>query len=246
MKIADKIEMLEISSTIMEKLETIYPTLMWDDHNTILIDTGYPNQLEKFQEAMHHADVSFNRLNKIIITHHDIDHMGSLSIITKESKEDIEILAHPEEKPYIQGEKQSIKLAALEAQLDSLPQQTKPVYEGFKRFYDSNKINIDRTITDGEILPYCGGIAVIYTPGHTPGHICLYHIQSKTLIAGDMLSIEEGILIKAPSFTHYDKVAAKKSLEKLTQYDIEVVICYHGGIYEGNVNHRILELTKQH
>lgn len=82
MKIADKIEMLEISSTIMEKLETIYPTLMWDDHNTILIDTGYPNQLEKFLEAMHHADVSFNRLNKIIITHHDIDHMGSLSIIT--------------------------------------------------------------------------------------------------------------------------------------------------------------------
>lgn len=32
----------------------------------------------------------------------------------------------------------------------------------------------DRTIKDGKELSYCGGANIIHTPGHTPGHICLY------------------------------------------------------------------------
>lgn len=40
-----------------------------------------------------------------------------------------------------------------------------------------------------------------------------------------------------------DIATAKKSLKKLTQYDIETVIYYHGGIYKDNVNQRLLELA---
>lgn len=240
-----KIEILEISTSIMGKTETIYPTLLLDDGNIIIVDTGYPGQLQKFQEAMHEVGMPFDKISKIIITHHDIDHIGSLSSILAALPQPVEVLSHEEEKAYIQGDKQAIKLAALEAQLDSLPEQMMPIYEGFKRFYNGNKTDIDKTVADGEILPYCGGITIIHTPGHTPGHICLYHKQSKTLVAGDMLGVEDGILIKTPLFTNYDNIAAEKSLEKLTQYDIEAIICYHGGLYKNNVNQRILELTNQ-
>jgi len=34
-----------------------------------------------------------------------------------------------------------------------------------------------------------------------------------------------------------------KSIKKLIDYDIETVICYHGGIYKGDVNKRIAELA---
>jgi glyoxylase-like metal-dependent hydrolase (beta-lactamase superfamily II) len=36
---------------------------------------------------------------------------------------------------------------------------------------------------------------VINTPGHTPGHISLYHKPSKTLIAGDAMRVMDGQLL---------------------------------------------------
>ena len=83
---------------------------------------------------------------------------------------------------------------------------------------------------------------MIYTPGHTPGHISLYLEKQKTLIAGDILVVDEGKLITSADNLNYDNELNMKSLKKLINYDIETVICYHGGIYKDNVNKRIAEL----
>ena len=61
-------------------------------------------------------------------------------------------------------------------------------------FADPPKVSVDMAVADEEVLPYCGGITVIFTPGHTPGHICLYLNQSKILIAGDALVAVHGEL----------------------------------------------------
>lgn len=45
-----------------------------------------------------------------------------------------------------------------------------------------------------------------------------------------------------PQFT-YNMEEAMNSLKKLSKYDIETVICYHGGIYTDNANQRIVELS---
>ena len=235
--------MLEISANIMGTQSVINPTLIWDNEAVILIDTGYPGQLPQIREAIEKAGVSFDKLNMVILTHQDIDHVGSLSSILKELPDSVEVLAHKEEKAYIQGDKIPVKVAQLEANLNSLPEEMKAIYVKMKTFYEKNKSNVDRTITDGEELPYCGGITVIYTPGHTPGHICLYLKQCKTLIAGDALQVDGGILIKAPQSTNLDIDSSIKSLQKLMKYDIETVICYHGGLYKDNVNKRIEELA---
>lgn len=242
MKIANGIEMLEISSMVMGKSNTIYPVLLFDGKSVILSDSGYPGQAQLFQEALEKNNLSLDRLNKIILTHHDIDHIGSLSSILKESNGNIEVFSHREEKPYIEGEKRAVKLAGLEANLDSLPDQMKPIYEVFKNFYDNNKSKVDAVVSDGESLPYCGSITVIHTPGHTPGHICLYHSASKTLIAGDALSVQDGNLALLQASANMDNALVLESLKKLISYDIENVICYHGGLYKGNISERILEL----
>jgi glyoxylase-like metal-dependent hydrolase (beta-lactamase superfamily II) len=68
--------------------------------------------------------------------------------------------------------------------------------------------------------------------------------QAKVLIAGDALNIEEGRLIgPRPQFTA-DMDSALRSLKKLARYDIESVICYHGGLYSGDANQRIAGLAK--
>jgi len=60
-----------------------------------------------------------------------------------------------------------------------------------------------------------------------------------------MLAVKEGNLVKADSSTNFDTDLSIKSLKKLTVYDIETVICYHGGFYKGNANQRIKELSDE-
>jgi glyoxylase-like metal-dependent hydrolase (beta-lactamase superfamily II) len=93
-------------------------------------------------------------------------------------------------------------------------------------------------------LPYCGGLQVIFTPGHAPGHICLYLKESKTLIAGDAMICSEGNLRGPVQQTTLDMDEALQSLNKLASFEIEQVICYHGGLYQGNVNERIAEIAR--
>lgn len=244
MKINNGIYMLEISVNMMGKPSIINPTVIWDNDSVILIDTGFPGQLPKIREAIEKEGVPFNKLNMVILTHQDIDHVGSISDILKELPNKVKVLAHEEEKPFITGEKQPVKLAQLESSLDYLPENMKTVYEKLKAGFQNSRVNVDNTLTDGEELPFCGGITVIHTPGHTPGHICLYLKHWKILIAGDILRVEGGLLIPAVESTNFDRDSNIKSMEKLMKYDIENVICYHGGLYKGNANNDIAELTK--
>lgn len=248
MKIADGVEMLELSAVVMGEQNVVNPTLIWDDDDVILVDAGFPGQMPAIREALDKAGVPFERIGRIIITHHDIDHVGGLPAVLQDLPRKPEVLAHEVEKPYIQGELPSAKLtpermALIDSQLASLPEEQrlimKKVFENFRNL----KIGVDRTVAGGEELPYCGGITVIHTPGHTPGHICLYHKQSKTLIAGDSLFVTDGLLVPAPQFINHDSKTAIKSLKKLTPYDIETVICYHGGLYRDNPGRRIAELA---
>ena len=243
MKIANGVYMLEISANIMGKPSVIHPTLIWDNETVILIDTGFPGQLPQIREAIDEVGVSFDRLNMVILTHQDIDHVGGLSSILKELPNTVVVLAHNEEKAYIQGEKLPVKVAQLQAHLNLLPKEMKAIYEKMKAFYENNKSIVDKTITDGEELPYGGGITVIYTPGHTPGHISLYLKEAKTLIAGDTMNVEDGLLVQASLSATFDMALSIQSLKKLMNYDIETVICYHGGLFKDNANQRIAELA---
>ncbi|MFL0168673.1 MBL fold metallo-hydrolase [Candidatus Clostridium helianthi] len=230
MKIAEGLDILELGS----KERRMNATLIWDDKNVILIDTGLPGQIENIREEVEKAGVSFDKINKIIITHHDLDHIGSLSSIVKNSKSEIEVLAHSGERPYIEGDKIGIKITP--ERLSSMPDSMK---ETIKQL----KTKVNRIVKDEENLPYCGGIEVIYTPGHTPGHICLYLRKYKALVTGDAMNVVNNELIGPnPEYT-FDMKQAIESLKKLTKYDIETVICYHGGVFTKSSNERIAKLA---
>jgi glyoxylase-like metal-dependent hydrolase (beta-lactamase superfamily II) len=245
MKVANGVAMLEVNSNIMGMESVINPTLIWDKDTVILVDAGYPGQLSKIREEIEKIGIEFHKLNMVILTHQDIDHIGSLASILKFLPNDVKVLAHIEEKAYIVGEKEPVKLAELEARVENGAEELKTIYEKLKVGFENSRVNIDKTLTDGEELSCCGGITVIFTPGHTPGHICLYIKESKVLIAGDLLMVEEGKLVKTPTSINFDNNLMIKSLKKLLEYDIETVICYHGGIYRDNVNECIAELTRE-
>jgi len=217
MEIAKGVEMLHLE--FQEFI--IHPILLWDDEMAVLIDTGFPGQIEDIQVEMERVGVSFDKLKAVILTHQDIDHTGSLPKLLQNCGSNIKVYAHELDKPYIEGDLPLLKGGNVE---------------------NPPKGKVSDTVIDGQELPYCGGILILHTPGHTPGHISLYLKQSKTLIAGDSMYSANGMLggIHAP--TTLDVQEAQQSLKKYLNLDIESVVCYHGGLSKGNINAQIQNL----
>ena len=49
------------------------------------------------------------------------------------------------------------------------------------------KVAVGEELTDSQVVPFAGGIRVIHTPGHSPGHASYLHEESGTLITGDAI-----------------------------------------------------------
>ena len=227
MKIDNGIIMLEVPSNVPGMF--IYPTIMWDDKNMILVDAGYSGQYDAVRDACINEGIHFENINKIIITHQDLDHFGGLPEILEASRNKIEVMAHENDKPYIQGEKPLVRLNS--NFLNSMPEDRREmVKQMFKNF---EPVDVDTTLDDNQELPFCGGIKVIHTPGHTPGHLCLYHKMSKTLIIGDAMNIMDGKLMgpRKEILEEGDYEIALDSLKKLLDFDVNNIVTYHGGIY---------------
>ena len=156
--------------------------------------------------------------------------MGSAAEL-KSKYPNMKILASEKDEKYISGKEKSLRLQQAESIYDSLPEEQKEWALNFQKTLKSvENVDVDMVLNDGDKFNCCGGVEIIETPGHMPGHISIYIKESKTLIAGDALVIENNKLCMAnPQYT-LDMKAAKKSIEKLQNYDIEMVICYHGGI----------------
>ena len=250
MQVAPGVEMLELSAMLMEGPGTLCPTLLWDRQDVVLVDAGLPGMVPQFREAIVKAGVSFEAVSRIIVTHHDLDHIGSLGELQQSLTHPVELLSHAEEVPYIQGERPPIKMTPemrkqMEEQMKDMPAERRREMREIMDQMKNQKLKVDRILGDGEMLPICGGIQVIHTPGHTPGHICLYHPASKTLIAGDALFVDNGNLGPAPAFINADTPMSLVSLKKLAHFDIANVIAYHGGLFRDNPNRKLKQMLSE-
>ena len=246
MRLADGIFLLQLSASFMGDARVINPVLLWDNNEGILVDTGLPAQLQPLTESVQKTGLSFENIRKVIITHHDIDHIGSLADIIDFSQGKIEVLSHCDEQPYIEGKKKPLKsspefIKRIQGQIEAIPQPEirSKVMNSLNRMYTTK---VDRPLEDSDEIPFLGGIKVIHTPGHTPGHICLYLKNYKMLVSGDALNASEGRLLgPVPQFTP-DFELAKSSLKKLLDYEINTIICYHGGIVNDNAYKQLKDL----
>ena len=211
--------------------QAIHPVLVEDGPNLVLVDAGYPGDLERIEQALSAMGRSGDQLTRLVLTHQDYDHMGAAAAFKRKYPR-LEVLAGETEAPYLTGERPNVRLVqALELQ-GSLPASEREAGAAFiERLSALEPVAVDRTLRDGEALSPDSGIEVMYTPGHTPGHISLYLRARRTILTGDAAVLENGELAVAnPRFT-LDPEQARRSLAKLLACDADTFICYHGGVH---------------
>lgn len=216
--------------------QTLHPVVIKNGSRLLLVDVPYPNQYLLLVEALALVDILIADVTDVVITHHDIDHMGCLAQLISENPS-INVLSSVWEAPYISGMKKSQRLAQAEALYDGLPDETKAGAFLFQKMLeDVVSVHVDVELKDKQPLPFFADVMAIYTPGHTVGHLSLIHLSSNSLIAGDALVVEnDGLVIANPQYT-LDMPEALASIEKLRQYKIDTVYCYHGGVWKGDVH----------
>lgn len=224
--------------------QTLFPTLLLDGSDAVLIDCGYPGFLPRLEEALHAVGVSPADLTAVVITHHDDDHMGALAQL-KRAYPQVRILAGAEEAPYISGEKKSLRLIQAEALQPTLPPEAQDWGRQFRRRLAAvEPAPVADLLRGGDILPWCGGCQVIATPGHTPGHISLFLPAFSILIPGDAAVVEHGALMVANPQFALDLPAARQSLALLRSLPWDTCLCYHGGIFRRQMRSPARELPE--
>lgn len=224
-----KAYILQVPYTFQGKKDFLYPVLLKNEKELILVDCGYPGFMPLIEEAANLHGLSLKNLTGILLTHDDIDHVGGLYEIKTEYPA-LKIYTSKVEEPYISGKEKSLRLQQAEEMYEALPEEHKPRALKFQEMLRSIKpVAVDYTFSKEEDSTFLDDAVIIYTPGHTPGHISLYLRDSKTLIAADAVVVEnEEFEIANPNFT-LDLEQAVASVQKLLELDIAQIICYHGG-----------------
>jgi glyoxylase-like metal-dependent hydrolase (beta-lactamase superfamily II) len=232
MKISDHVAMLKIVDE-SDARWTFRPVLLFDKDELILVDTGYLYQYEQLKSEMESNGFSVSSLTGLILTHQDGDHMAVAGTLRNDAP-CLRVMAHVVEAPHIDGTKTPLKLAAMGTDTGSFSEEEMWWYRIRKECAEKGATNVDIKLSGGDFLPFCGGIDVIHTPGHTPGHISLFVREDGILIPGDAMHFRDGEMYGPMIKPTPDVVQATKSIEQFRNYPIKKVACFHGGLFEGD------------
>lgn len=216
-----------------ESEQHLYPVLLFGERDTVLIDCGYPGSLELLEIQLKRYHIRPESITRLVLTHQDDDHMGTAAEI-KEKYPAIQVLASAKEEPYISGKRKNLRLQQAEELQELLPDEEKAFGEQFcERLRSVRPVTLDGVLTTGDQFDWGGGCEILDTPGHTPGHISIRALNDEFMITGDAAVLaDHALTIANPQFC-LDLGEAKKSLEKLIQYQSRRYICYHGGVFQG-------------
>ena len=220
----------------------VYGVVLIDNEGElILVDAGLPSLTGCLKEEIKACGFDISKVEKIILTHQDLDHVGSVKAV-KKLNPNVEIISHELEREYIDWTSEPVKLKARKAGYEKLNDAEKEEFDTYYKLWESCKVAVDTAVGDNATVGKGGNILLVHTPGHTPGHICVYVKSEKTLITGDAIRGENGTLIGPnPIYTQYMDMAFE-SLKKLHHLDIERILCYHGGVVEKDALKQLKEL----
>lgn len=192
--------------------------LLEDAQGLTLIDASIAPSGPKIVRQIEALGRPATDVKRILITHAHPDHVGSLPLLKRVTQ--AQVYASAAEKPVIQGEIEVPR--APREQLHGLARLMRPPatrYAGTP---------VDHVVEDGAVLSeVLGGLQVVATPGHAPGHVAYWQPEYGLLFCGDVLFNAPNLRLPLAALT-VDMAENIRSLQRLARLEARIVCFGHG------------------
>ena len=184
-----------------------------EDGQVTLVDAGTKGAARRIVAGLEHLGSSPSEVTRIIATHAHFDHVGGLNDL--HGRTGARVAVHERDAAYVREGKGPV--------LDAT------TFGGriFRRNRRATPTQVDEELTDGQVIDVGGGLRVLHTPGHTPGHLALLHEPSGVLITGDSIWNMRRMTWPMKAFCT-DFAMTKQTAHVLGEVDYDVVAFTHG------------------
>ena len=195
--------------------------ILIDPDGLTVIDTGLPRSERKILDYITNLGRSHHDVKRILITHSDLDHVGSLAALQKASG----ALTYASQ----------IEAEAIAAGQNSRPPKpgfsmAKAIMAAMRPFYKATPFQVAEYLTDGQVLPALGGLRVVETAGHSPGHVSLFAPGAGILFCGDSLVTDQNGIHGSRSAVTWEAEKAREAERKQAALGARIVCPGHGPV----------------
>jgi glyoxylase-like metal-dependent hydrolase (beta-lactamase superfamily II) len=197
-----------------------------DDGDVTLVDAGLPIPRRSLEGELRDAGYEAADLDRILVTHYDIDHVGGLARLDVDAP---------------------VYIGAADA--DLVRRRWSPPWNHHKgafhrlvrRLYSLGKLDL-RTVEDGDRI---GGFRAVHTPGHNPGHIVYLNDALNTGLLGDLVWETDGRFVAPPWLDSYDTDCIDDSIRRVAGESFEHACVGHGRPVSPGGSDRLRELAAE-
>lgn len=183
------------------------------DGSLTLVDAGLSNAPGRVLAALEQLGRRPGDVQRILMTHAHLDHAKGLAGVQRATGG--RVLAHDVEAPFLRDGTVPPAQSGLARLFNRLPGS------GFAA------VPVADTFGDGEVLPHAGGITVVHTPGHSPGHCSFLLGAHGVLITGDAVFNVRGLRF-SPALFCTDVPLSRETAARLGDLDFSVAAFTHG------------------
>ena len=222
--------------------------LIRDNSSYTLIDAGWDSEesFNSLRRQLAEIGVSFKDISRIIATHAHYDHFGLIDRIKPLSGAKV-YLHHLEQEIFHTRYVVTDEFRDESEQWFKINGVPLPGMSMMRMSQNIPPAKPDVFLNGGETI-LCGAfnLQVIWTPGHAPGHICLYESTEKLLFSGDhILPVITPNISLTPHSKNNPLGDFIESMDAINRLDVRLVLPAHENIFN-NLSQRIAEIRYHH
>ena len=231
-------------------LKAVNSYIIKDGTRGLIIDPGMNRSecLEVIQDAIADIRIQSDKLD-FFVTHFHTDHIGLVSAIASPesmiylSNKEIDTVRNFKGLGFSFASEYMMRYGFPEEILDQALDQL--LSGGARNVIWRPELN-PIAVKDGDRIDYGPySFLCVHTPGHSPGHTCLYEQKKRMLIAGDHILSDITPSVGSLSDEINPLISYIESLEKVKELDIDLILPGHRRIIT-NPSIRIEELLQHH
>lgn len=186
-----------------------------DDGDLTLVDAGMPINATCLRTEIDEAGYAIGGIDRVLITHYDLDHLGGLSRLTPDldapvylGRRDLDLARRGYDPP--------------------LFHHKGLFHRAVRAVYGLPGGLSYRPVEDGDRI---GSFSAFHTPGHNPGHMVYVHEELGAAFLGDLVWGDDGGLTIPIRFDSYDMDEIRESVRRFAAETppFEVACVAHGG-----------------